>query len=262
MSLPAEQFFAAKMRGRMMLSPYAPIQMLDIGAYGEPIFKPVVEEDSIPNLLTDDGGNYETDTNITAITLTVNLYNFNPAMTARMLNGLHTNVATGAVANEVVVVSAATVNYLLPLEYMADTATPFVVTSADGLTTYDVNGDYIEHEGGIELVAGGQILTDADADASDQINIKVNYTRYGQDVIESAVDFSSYFKARFILGNKVRGSNPAICDIHKFKFVPGDFPLVDQTFKVKAVTLNLEADLTRGTGESAYMKFMQKTYEG
>jgi hypothetical protein len=261
MALPAEQFFAAKMRGEFLIGEYNSPKLLSVGAYADPVYSPTVEDDTIPNLLTDNGGNYETDSNVSGISLTVNLYNFNPAMTARMLNGTATAIANGSVADEVVTVFASGVNYLVRLNRLLDTGgTAPVVKSFDGVTTYAAITDYIAHEGGLEIVAGGAIEAAADAAEDDTVSVKVSYDNYAQDIIESTVDFSNYFTARFILDNKVRGANPEFCDVWKFKFASGDFPLVDQTFKVKAVTLNLDTDLTRGTGESAYMRFARKVY--
>ena len=260
MPLPAEQFFAAKMRGKFMLGLYATPMLLDVGAWAEANYEPDVEKDAIPNLTTDDGGDFETDTNVNAVNITCNLYNFNSDMFARMLNGTNTAVASAAISDELVTVYASTVNYLVRLLRVVDTGTAPVVTSSDGLTTYTVTDDYIVHEGGLEIVAGGQIETDADADPSDSVTLKVSYTNLASDVIEAYQDFSSYFTARFVLDNKVRNQNVEIADVWKFKFAPGSFPVLDQNFKVQTVTLQLEADTTKGTGESAYLRISRKQY--
>jgi hypothetical protein len=211
-------------------------------------------------LTTSDGGDYETDSNVNAVNITCSLYNFNSEMFARMLSGTNTAVTSAAISNEVVAVFASPVNYLVRLNRLIKASPAPVVTSVDGLTTYDVTDDYIVHQGGLEIVASGQIKIDADAAPTDTINIHVDYTNEASDVIEAYTDFSQYFTARFLLENKVRGTNPEFADVWKFKFAPGSFPILDQNFKVQQVTLNLEADTTKGTGESAYLRINRKQY--
>ena len=260
MSLPAEQFFAAKMRGKFMLGAYTTPKLFDIGAWAEATYEADVEKDVIPNLTTGDGGDYETDSNVNAVTITCNLYNFNSDMFARLLSGTKETITAAAISNEVVTVYATTANYLVRLNRLMNTSPAPVVTSSDGLTTYAPTTDYIVHPGGLEIVSGGAIDVAADADPTDKISIKVSYTNLASDEIEAYTDFSQYFTARFILENKVRGANPEFADVWKFKFAPGSFPILDQQFKVQTVTLNLEADTTKGTGNSAYLRINRKTY--
>ena len=188
------------------------------------------------------GGTYAEVKRIKGVTVTITMHDLNTVNLARVLNGDTEAVTSGTITDEAY---TAYQGGLIRLAHPQPTSV--VVTSGDGLTTYEADTDYeVRHEGVF-------ILDGAIADGTD---IKVSYAYEGYDVVQALTKSGVILEMAFGGVNEADSGKPVIVDL--FRVSPGaakEISLIGDDFASLQLEGKLLVDTTKsGAGISRYMK--------
>ncbi len=194
------------------------------------------------------GGNYDSLTRITAVTLAMKVSDFNDANLALALQALKVEHAGGASTEQVVT----PINGgFVPLDFLVDTSqAATVATDEDTPVSLAQGTDYTLTPSGIKFTKGGQ--------AVDTQPVKVTYTSLPTTALEAYSD-SQKEGVLFVEGiNDVNG-NPQNLTYHRFKAEPmGSFAPFSDDFAALEINGEVLADTTKGANKSKFLR-MTKT---
>ncbi len=189
-------------------------------------------------------------------TVTGELLELPPETLTELLAGIRTEVPTGTNTAEahVAVLGRTSMTVRLPLAVTS-------VTSADGLTTYVANVDYVKMPGGIRWANGGALATDiaaetADADGIKGLPVKVAYTFPKVGLIQAFTRGRQFYEVFVSTVNEAGQLTGRRVTFHRARMaLSGELPLINRDeFASIGVTFALSEDPDRfGLGESAMM---------
>ncbi|MDX5994945.1 hypothetical protein [Ectopseudomonas alcaliphila] len=218
-----------------------------------------VNKITLANTMIPSGGNYDTYSRVTAMTLAFNFREFFTANFARFLWATVNDLPSEPVTGEVVTVGVNMVSMLskMPLSITA------VVDAETGLVEYDEDIDFRLTGSGIEPLPGGALATAiAAAEAADEeYQLEVDYVSAPIDDIQplagSQVELEILFEGVNAVGTQKRTNN--LYYICKFDLVAALSWINVEDFMGMEVTCEVLGDTSRsGVGVSPYMKIMKE----
>lgn len=142
-----------------------------------------IEKQSQKDYTTPAGGNACVSYEVNEATLALTFGSSNAKVFEIVTGGeVQTLDAAAAITDEVHSIKPGADRVLLSL--MPDTSVPFVVTSEDGLTTYDLTDDYLVTDYGLEVVEGGDLDLAVQGAVDEELSILVSYTHTTQRVVK------------------------------------------------------------------------------
>lgn len=191
------------------------------------------------------GGNFASVTNITSVTLSMELANFSNENLALALRGVIETVTPGSVTGETVTAVLGGLAETEKMIDMTDTASTVTVTSADEQTVYVEGEDYEVTAAGLKILAGGSI--------SDGEELKVSYNNQGTNVLQALVESGK--EVRVVLdGINDATGKPVTVKVHRWKPSPtSGLGLISDDFSTFTVEGEVLADETiQATGKSKF----------
>jgi hypothetical protein len=188
------------------------------------------------------GGTYASVTRISNISLNMTWHDLNPTNLARVVFGTTSAQVGGTITDEA---------HVARKGGLCRTAHPMptsvTVTNSAASVTYTAGTDYEVRPGGIFILSSF-----TGADGSD---IKVDYTYGAYDVIEALKASSVTLEMMFEGINEADQGTAVLIDFWKVKIGGAkNLGLITDDFAALEVEGALEADTSRGSGESAYYK--------
>lgn len=238
---------AFKGRGQIALVSYAAMLALTSGPMpvgNAPSMAVNISEktEDIPDYTSAAGGTFTSNRELEGAEVQIELYCNSADNMVRALygSGADDNVATGAVVAEPQVAWAGAIT---PTVDLPDMTKPITVKSIDGLTTYEAGTDYLVTDGGsIIVLAGGTIPAPVIAVGVGTPNIKVDYTRRDQSLVQMLTRQSDPVFLLFDGVNIMEGGQNTRFSLYKVKFGPAQ--KVD-VISDSAMKLQLTGDILR-----------------
>jgi hypothetical protein len=218
-----------------------------------------VNKITLTNTMIPAGGNYDTYSRVTAMTLGFNFREFFTANFARFLWAEVTDLPSAPVTGEVVTVGVNMVSMLSKMPLSITT----VVDAETGLVEYDEDIDFRLTGSGIEPLPGGPLAAAiAAAEAADEeYQLEVDYVSAPIDDIQplagTAVELEILFEGVNAVGTQKRTNN--LYYRCKFDLVAALSWINVEDFMGMEVTCEVLGDSSRiGAGVSPYMKIMKE----
>jgi len=204
------------------------------------------EESTVTNYRNASGGTWASDSLITQVTMSLELYDHNKENLAIAALGTASSVASGSVSDESISAPAdlASGDRLVLTASLIDTAETVTVTSDPAGTTYTAGTDYTVTSAGILILSGGNIS------ASD--DLLVSYTKTAYDVVEALTSTTQEFQVILTGVNAGMNGEAMRVVIHRFKPDPSSISLIGDDFGTLTLAGKVLADTTQGDGESEY----------
>jgi len=204
------------------------------------------EESAVTNYRNASGGTWASDSLITQVTMSLELYDHNKENLAIAALGTASSVASGSVSDESISAPAdlASGDRLVLTASLIDTAETVTVTSDPAGTTYTAGTDYTVTSAGILILSGGNIS------ASD--DLLVSYTKTAYDVVEALTSTTQEFQVILTGINAGMNGEAMRVVIHRFKPDPSSISLIGDDFGTLTLAGKVLADTTQGDGESEY----------
>jgi len=191
------------------------------------------------------GGNFASVTNITSVTLSMELANFSNENLGLALRGIVDVVAAGSVPGESVTAVAGGLAETAKMIDTTDTATTVTVKDETDTTTYVEGTDYEVTAAGIKVLSTGAI-TDAEI-------LHVDYNNKGTNVLEALVESGS--EVRVVLdGINDATGKPVTVKVHRWKPSPTTgLGLISDSFATFTIEGEVLADETiQAAGKSKF----------
>lgn len=230
--------------------PYLPI--------GNAQLQIAIAEDTqeLPDYTSVAGGNACSVRDISGVSLTLTMYDYDKANLALAVFGAASVQAAGAtVAEAVMAFSGGAVN---PLAKMPTIGTVVVKV---GATVYVENTDYTVVPGGFIVIAGSalDIAIIAGTGTPKHLAVTVDYTHADSDLVKALVTSGKTFGIYVDCQNKAAGAKGENWLFHKVQFGPtGALAVITREFGSFEVAGEVLADTTQGVGESQYFKVQQQ----
>lgn len=225
---------------------------IEFGNFSQIDYSADINVTPVPDFVSGVGACY-TDRQVNTVTLAVAMYNLCSITWALTTLGTLSNTAAGPVVDEAHTIG---VDGFVQMDLLRDLSVAPVVTSSDGLTTYD---DWLETQTGIKPVAGGDLATAADAEGDDELDILIDYTSIGTDTINPLTQLAGEEMLLHFDGKNSIGGNPHAGKFYKARFQAAPTtPLVGSSIANPSAVIDLAADTSIvGTGLSQYGTFMK-----
>lgn len=162
---------------------------------------------NLPNYITG-AGNRNTSARVTGVTASFTLYDVNARNLAIVGRGKIRGVSAGALTVPEAHVCEGLPGELIPFDELPDVSVPFVIKSADGVTTYDPGDDYLITPYGIQLTSGTAITN---------AGITALYTKLKADVVEMLTTAQQELEVFFAGLNAAQGGAPTPARLRRFK---------------------------------------------
>lgn len=165
------------------------------------------ETKSLPNY-RGGGGNYDEVTKVNTVKLSATLNDFTNANLALALRGKVEVAASEVITDELI---TAILDGMCDTAKMIDISIAPVVTTADDVTTYVVDVDYVVSAAGIRPLSSGDIVDGAE--------LKVSYTSKAGNALQALVESGEEVRVVIDGVNDATGK-PWILKVHKWKPSP------------------------------------------
>lgn len=214
---------------------------VDIGNCSQLNISPQTDSQRLADYTQPGGGTANQFERLTSVNMTMSFHDFNAANLALALRGGTTTVTASTVTAEVVAV--------IPGTYSPTAKIPTAitsVTSADGVTTFDVGDDYEIRSGGIYIPIGSAIVTG---------NVKVSYTHAAQKVVEAFISAAKKYELLFEGLNEAQSGAPVRIQCYRVSTgLLGQLAAISTDYAAGEVSGELLKDSTRtGAGLSQYL---------
>lgn len=241
--------FAYKGRGRVWTGAAATdTAMRSLGNVSSLELSFTTEEQTLKDYRTCAGGNYASSLSVDEANFSIVLHDLSPENVADAFYGTTGTVAAGAATEEVHTVPT-TSNRLVETDAVILTSGTITVSSATGGggTVYVAGTDYNVHPMGIEYLLTGSL--------SGSETVYVNFTRRQVTEIEALMSSSVERYMRIDGLNCAQSGAPVVVQMWRAKPAPADaFQLVTEEFASFNLSGKMDADTTKGSGESQYFK--------
>ena len=246
--------FAYKGRGRVWVGAAGTDSaMRELGNISALNLTFTTEEQTLRDYRTCAGGNYASSLQVDEAQWSATLHDMSPENIADAFYGTTATVAAGAAAEETHTVPT-TSKRLVETDFVIDEDSTVTVSSATGGagTVYVEGTDYNVHPGGIEYILGGSL--------SGSETVYVNFTKRAVTAIEALMTASVERYMRIDGLNCAQSGAPVVVQIWRAKPAPAeDFGLIQDEFASFTLSGKMDADTTKGTGESQYFKVQVAT---
>ncbi len=201
------------------------------------------EDFNLPNRGATGGGDYAKKSRISSIGFTATFHDFSAAMLAKVLAGVASAEASGAVAGESM---TASLGKLVATAKMIDTGQAVTVTTDPAGTTYTEGTDYIATAAGIRTLSGGAI---SDAEA-----LLVSYTSYDAGKVELATAVPDDAEVIFDGWND-QDNMPVVGRFYKVSLKgDGGVPLITDGYGGATLSGTMLQDTSKPSGVSKFGK--------
>ena len=227
--------------------PYLPIGNAQLSAA---ITEEVV---TLPDYQNPAGGNACSVRDISAVELTMTMYDYDKKNLALAVFGSYSEPVGGNIVAEPADV------FLEGITPLAHIPTGSVVVK-DGATTYVDGTDYTWSAGGIQVIAGSSLATDIAAEITDpkRLPVTVDYAYAVEDVVEALVASGKTYALMVEAINKANNGSAEVWRFHKVQFGPtGALAIISREFGSFEITGESLPDTSQGVGESQYFKIQQ-----
>lgn len=202
------------------------------------------ETKTLPDYENAGGGNLDSISRITDVTMEMTTSNISPENLAVALRGAITANAAATVTAESV---TADLDGLVVLARLPDLGASMTVTGTGGTPTYVEDTDYTRTRAGIIPLSTGSI--------TEALALEVSYSALADNVMEALVSSAKEYELTFEGLNEARSGSPVLVSAYKTKFSPSGTDLVGDDFGELTLTASLNKDETKaGAGVSQYFK--------
>ena len=196
--------------GRIRLALYdlvpANRRFLKVGNAQAMELQPQIQMERIPNMRTTAGGDFDTESRVDQVTVSLKLDQYTPQNLAFATNGRVHSAAGAAVVAEAAV---AHLGGYVPFASLADVSQPITVKDSTGTTTFVAGSDYVADAGGITIPVSSTI-TDLEA-------IKFSYQSVSVDTVEGLVNPNATVSLIMTGVNRMAGGTPGRLIVPKLK---------------------------------------------
>ncbi len=231
--------------GRLLLREFgAATPFEEVGNVSALSFSPQVNSVTLGDYTQPGGGTRNRVDRVTEVQIAYTFHDFSAGNFARSMRGTVSEVAGGTAASEAVVAYA---GGFTPLANIATAITS--VKSPDGEDTYVVGEDYEFVDGGLRILADGDIPEPVAGAA----NIAVSYTYGAAERVQAFVTSAKQYEALFLGLNEARSGKPVRVHAHKISGgVIQELGLLGDQYGQGQVQGALQADTTKAAGLSQY----------
>ena len=167
---------------------------------------PSINVERIPNMLNTAGGDFDTDSRVDKVELTMKLDQYTPRNLALATNGSYQNTAAAPVANEPAV---AHLGAYVPFAQLADMSQPVTVMDSTAATTFTAGTDYVADNGGI-FIPTTSTITEGES-------LKISYAALAQDTVQGLVNPNTTVSLIMTGYNRMAGGTPGRLVVPKLK---------------------------------------------
>ena len=209
------------------------------------------EEESVTlsDYTTASGGNRNSVSRVSTVTGAVTMHDFSAENLALALRGAKSTQTAGAVTDELHS-TAGTAGEFIPLDFIRDPDVAPVVTSQDGVTTYDAGTDYDVENNGIVITSGSAIGNGG---------VSVDYTKDISETMEALTDAGQEYEIYFNGLNEAQSGSLVEIRMYRVKFSPAQgLSFIGDEFGELSVDFEILSDSSKtGAGISKFMKVAQ-----
>jgi len=218
-------------------------RLRDVGNVSAMSYSAEEETIALANYRTAAGGNYNSDTRVSAVNISMTLHDLSAENLALGLFGGVTDVAAGTVTDEAQTTpSDVSVDCLVPTDHVINTAEAVTVTG------YAEGTDFVKTGAGIIVLASGSIPADT--------ALAISYTKLGGSVVEAFIKAAQDRRVVLDGVNVAQNGEPIVINIWRFKSGPAsDTDFIGDEFGAIPITGEALPDpAITASDESAYLQ--------